>query len=151
MTNPTHLELVNVSVRMYQIHKDLIEKAAAMVPGRTPSDYIREVLAMQAALDLNIELPHTPDINRGRAGGLVNQAAQKLGMSREDFEQLAIKHMAAQTLESNALVTPPQGVPAVRPGSYHEEALASERPSRGPRAHSETRALNPSAMRKAGR
>ncbi len=120
MTNPTHLELVNVSVRMYQIHRDLLEKAAALVPGRTVSEYIRETLAMQAALDLNVDLPAVPDINRGRAGGLVNQAAAKLGMTREEFELLAVRHMAAQTLESNALMTPPSGTPAQRPGAYSE-------------------------------
>lgn len=141
MTNPTHLELVSVSFRMYQIHKDLIERAAALVPGRSVSDYMRETLAMQAALDLGVELPNVPDINRGRAGGLVNQAAQKLGMTREEFEILAVRHMAAQTLESNALLTPPQGVPAVRPGAYSERPAGSR--------HSETRALAPSNARKA--
>lgn len=146
MTNNTSLDLCSVSFRMYQVHKDLIEKAAAMVPGRTASDYMRETLAMQAALDLNVELPRVPDINRGRAGGLVNQAAAKLGMTREEFELLAVRHMAAQTLESNALLTPAQGTPVVRPGAYSEQAPASDRPVR---RHSDTRALAPSNARKA--
>lgn len=130
MTNTAHLNLVNVSVRMFQVHRDLIEEAAALVPGRTISDYMRDTLAMQAALDLNRELPRVPEINRGRNGSMIAQAAAKLGMSREEFEQQAIRAMAAQTLEADALVTPaerPATVPpasgtrpAVRPGAYSE-------------------------------
>ncbi len=115
MTNTTHLNLVNVSVRMFQVHRDLIEEAAALVPGRTISDYMRDTLAMQAALDLNRELPRVPEINRGRNGSMIAQAAAKLGLSREEFEQQAIRAMAAQTLGADALVTPPQGMPAVQP------------------------------------
>lgn len=126
MTNTTHLDLVNVSVRMYKVHRDMVEQAAALVPNRTISDYMRDTLAMQAALDLNIELPHTPDINRGRNGSMIAQAAAKLGLSREDFEAQAIRAMAAQTLGADALenrpstVPPPASgtLPAVRPGAY---------------------------------
>jgi uncharacterized protein (DUF1778 family) len=112
MTNHTSLDLVSASVRLYSVHKELIDRAAKLVPGRSTSDYIRETMAMQAALDLGVELPVTPDINRGRAGGLVNQAAAKLGMTRDQFEALAVRHMAAQTLESDALTTPAPAQPA---------------------------------------
>jgi uncharacterized protein (DUF1778 family) len=126
MTNTTHLNLVNVSVRMFQVHRDLIEEAAALVPGRTISDYMRDTLAMQAALDLNRELPRVPEINRGRNGSMIAQAAAKLGMSRDEFEQQAIRAMAAQTLEADALVTPPRRDSEVRelaprPGAYSQQ------------------------------
>jgi uncharacterized protein (DUF1778 family) len=135
MTNTTHLNLVNVSVRMFQVHRDMIEEAAALVPNRTISDYMRDTLAMQAALDLNRELPRVPEINRGRNGSMIAQAAAKLGMSREEFEQQAIRAMAAQTLEANALDNRPisERPPAPerrdsevrqlaqRPGSYSQQ------------------------------
>lgn len=127
MTNTTHLDLVNVSVRMYQVRRDLIERAAALEPGRTVSDYMRDTLAMQAALDLNVDLPRVPEINRGRNGSMIAQAAAKLGMSREDFEAQAIRSAAALTLEADVFkspgTTPPASGarPAVRPGSYSEQ------------------------------
>ena len=137
MTNTTYLNLVNVSVRMYQVHRDLIEEAAALVPGRTVSDYMRDTLAMQAALDLNRELPRVPEINRGRNGSMIAQAAAKLGLSRDEFEAQAIRAMAAQTLGADALENRPGSerpappasstMPAQRPGSYTARP-ASERP-----------------------
>lgn len=129
MTNTAHLNLVNVSVRMFQVHRDLIEEAAALVPGRTISDYMRDTLAMQAALDLNRDLPRVPEINRGRNGSMIAQAAAKLGMSREDFEAQAIRAMAAQTLGADALENRPATERrdsevrqlAQRPGAYSEQ------------------------------
>ena len=120
------LELVTVSFKIYQCHKDLIDRAAALVEGRTASDYFRDVMPMQAALDLGVELPKTPDINRGRSGGLIAQAAAKLGLSKEDFESHAAKLLAAQTLGADAIENRPSSVPppksasrpAVRPGAY---------------------------------
>lgn len=130
MTNPTHLNLVNVSLRLYQVHRELLERAAALVPGRTISDYMREVLPMQAALDLNVELPHTPDIHRGRGGSIVAQAAAKLGMTREEFEAQAARAMAAQTLGADVIDERPSRElaqrhdsamrPVARPGGYSQ-------------------------------
>lgn len=98
------LDLVNISVRLYRCQRDLIDRAANLRgPDCSLSDYVRDVLTMQAALDLGVELPRVPDINRGRAGGMVAQAAAKLGMSREDFEAQAIRYAAAQALESDAI------------------------------------------------
>lgn len=124
MTNTAHLNLVNVSVRMFQVHRDLIEEAAALVPGRTISDYMRDTLAMQAALDLNRDLPRVPEINRGRNGSMIAQAAAKLGMSREEFEQQAIRAMAAQTLEADAVDNraPSERPPASEPAPARKDS-----------------------------
>jgi uncharacterized protein (DUF1778 family) len=146
-------ELVNVSVRLYAVHKQMVEQAAALVPNRTPSDYIREVLSYQAALDLNVELPPVPEVTRGRGGSLISQAAAKLGLSRQEFEAQAARAFAAQTLGADALENRPEtarpltgpgtglGVFQARPasGSYTRTDLPSERPMSTSRAASPTR------------
>jgi len=105
------LELVNISLRLYAVHRDLIDRAAALDPDRTLSDYCRDVLVMQAALDLNEEIPAVPEIKRGRGGSLINQAAAKLGMSREEFESRAALAFAAQTLGADAIDNRPATTP----------------------------------------
>ncbi len=125
----TALELANISVRLYRVHKDLIDRAAALVEGRTPSDYVRETMAMQAALDLDEELPLVPEITRGRSGSIESQAALKLGLTREEFLELAARRVAADVLAADApddrgsrpTPVPPRHStmrPAARPGSY---------------------------------
>lgn len=124
MTIVERLELVNISLRLYAVHRDLIDRAAALEPGRSLSDYCRDTLVMQAALDLGEELPHVPEIKRGRGGSLVNQAAAKLGITREEFEAQAALAWAAQTLGADALenrpaTTPP---PAKKPSGFYSQS-----------------------------
>lgn len=136
------LDLVNISVRLYRAQRDLIDRANELVPDRTLSEYVRDVMTMQAALDLGEELPRVPEIRHGRGGSMVAQAAAKLGLTREEFEQQAIKYAAAQALESNAIDNrvdsrhtpiPPAPVPvptrstmrpAARPGMYSAQPEA---------------------------
>ncbi len=95
-------ELVSMSVRMYRAHLDLIDRAvavrAAKQPGFDRSDYIRETMALQASIDLGVELPTMPEILRGRGGSLIDRAAAQLGMTRAEFEANALRAMAAQAL-----------------------------------------------------
>lgn len=99
------LEVVPMSIRIYQAHRDIIEQAAALVEGRTLSDYVREVLVAHAADELGVEVPAVPEITRGRAGSLAAQAAARLGVSKQEFEREAIRLMAAQTLGASAELT----------------------------------------------
>ena len=114
-----HLDLVTVSFRCYRVHRDLLDRAAALVPERTVSDYIREILPLQCAIDLHEELPNVPSIERGRGGSMVAQAAAKLGMSREEFEQHAAVVLAAQALGADAIDDRPSSrPPAKRPSGF---------------------------------
>ncbi len=97
------LELVTISFRVYKIHRDLIEQAAAKVEGRTISDYVRETTTIRAAADCGVMLPQVPEIVRGRHGSLVAQAANRLGMTRAEFEAKAIQMAAEQALQQNAV------------------------------------------------
>ncbi len=133
-------DLVSVSVRMYRAHLDLIDRAvvlrAAKHPGFDRSDYIRETMALQASIDLGVELPHMPEIVRGRGGSLVDQAAAQLGMSRAEFEQNAIRAMAAQALAAD--VYGPELTPrrpesgTYKRASVRPEALGPQRKSTVP-------------------
>lgn len=124
------LELVNFSVRLYQVQKDLIERASKKMGHETPSDYIRDTLTYQAALDLGEELPVVPEITRGRGGSIVSQAAAKLGMTVLDFERSAARVMAAQTLGANAIDDRPSSRPAPQPrtpsGTYARRDVTPE-------------------------
>lgn len=121
-------ELCNISIRLYRVQRDLIDRAVERIsakkgnPDYSLSDYTREVLTLQAAIDTETEPPIVPDITRGRGGSLIMQAAAKLGMTREEFEQAAIRNAAAQALGANVLdnrPAPGSGMrPGVRPGSY---------------------------------
>jgi hypothetical protein len=131
VSNPAlAFELVNVSVRMYRAHLELLERAVALKqaadPTYTTSDYIRETLALQAAIDLGVDVPVMPDIVRGRGGSLSDRAAARLGMSKAEFEQAAIRAMAAQALGSD--VVEAQLAPR-RPasGTYKRTSVAPER------------------------
>ncbi len=120
MTIVEKLELVNISLRLYAVHRDLIDRAAALEPDRTLSDYCRDILVTQAALDLNEEIPQVPEIRRGRGGSLVSQAAAKLGISREDFEAQAALAYAAQTLGADAIENRhPSSAPPKRPSGMY--------------------------------
>lgn len=122
-------ELVSMSVRMYRAHLDLIDRAvalrAAKQPGFDRSDYIRETMALQASIDLGVELPTMPEILRGRGGSLIDRAAAQLGMSRAEFEANALRAMAAQALGAD--VFGPELTPR-RPasGTYKRASVAPE-------------------------
>ncbi len=121
-THNAALDLVNISVRLYRAQRDLIDRANSLVPDRTLSEYVRDVMTMQAALDLGVELPRVPEIRHGRGGSMVAQAAAKLGLTREEFEQQAIRYAAAQALESNAIDN--------RPASERPRAPSEAPPAR---------------------
>ncbi len=129
-SNPAlSFDLVNVSVRVYRAHLDLIDRAVALKqahdPSYTTSDYIRETLALQASIDLGVELPPMPEIVRGRGGSIIDRAAAQLGMSRGEFEANAIRAMAAQALGAD--VYGPELTPR-RPssGTYKRTNVAPE-------------------------
>lgn len=128
--NPAlQFELVGMSVRMYRAHIDLIDRAvavrAAKEPGFDRSDYIRETMVLQAAIDLGVEPPVVPEIVRGRGGSLTDRAAARLGMTRAEFEQSAIRAMAAQALSSDVI----QHAPTPRrpeSGTYKRSSVRPE-------------------------
>lgn len=103
----------NVTFRLYQIEKDLIQEAADKT-GVTLSDYVRPIVRAQVEKDLNRKLPEFPPVKRGRAGSLVAQAAASLGMSRAEFEAKAAEHFAADTLGFYAETQRPAESPFVR-------------------------------------
>jgi|SRR5215204_3470202 len=145
VSNPAlNYELVSMSVRMYRAHLDLVDRAVALrqakQPGFDRSDYIRETMALQAAIDLGVEVPAMPEIVRGRGGSLVDRAASQLGMSRAEFEQNAIRAMAAQALGADVFGTeltprrPASGTykrASVRPDSLGPQRKSTVPPASG--------------------
>lgn len=142
----SQFDLISKSVRMYRSHVELLERAVALKqasnPAYTESDYIRETLALQAAIDLGVEVPPTPEILRGRGSSLVDRAAAQLGMTRAEFEQRSIQAMAAQALGADVYgpdITPRR--PAS--GTYKRSSVA-------PEAITRPRSTPPQGRRKVG-
>jgi hypothetical protein len=123
-------ELVGMSVRMYRAHLELVDRAVALRQEKTPdfdrSDYIRETMTLQAAIDLGVEVPFMPPILRGRGGSLADRAAAKLGMTRADFEESAIRAMAAQALAQDAIDNRPTSRNAGGSGTYKRTSVRPE-------------------------
>jgi hypothetical protein len=130
-------ELIGISVRVYRAHLDQMRRAVALKqahdPTYTDSDYVRELIALQSAIDLGEEPIAAPPIVRGRGGSLIDQAAAQLGMSRHEFEQHAIRQMAAAALSAHE-EPPPHHVP----------------PSSGSHKRTDRRSTMPAPKRKAG-
>ena len=125
LTRPDPFELVNISVRLYKVQRDLIDRASALWgearPDTSLSDYIREVLTERAAADLGVAAPVVPDIQRGRGNSLIRQAAAKLGMTVEAFELAAVRMAASQALGADALDNRPS-----RSGTYSRQSSPPE-------------------------
>lgn len=129
--NPAlQFDLVSMSVRMYRAHLDLIDRAVTLRQAKDPSfdrsDYIRETMALQASIDLGVELPPMPEILRGRGGSLTDRAAAALGMSRAQFEIAAIRAMAAQALGADVIAHGPPTPRRPESGTYKRASVRPE-------------------------
>lgn len=93
MSYPTE----NLTTRVYELHADLVRRAAAKAE-KTVSDYVRDIVVQWAASDLGERLPPLPDLKRGRYRELVEGAAKRAGMTVTAFERHAAETLAAQAM-----------------------------------------------------
>ncbi len=111
----------NITFRAYEIDLKQIEKAAKAAK-KNVSDYVRDVVIPKAYKDTGDERPDLPELQRGRYGGLVAQAARLAGMSPDQLRKEASENLARAIL--NAKGAPggkgPKGGSGVRrsPGAY---------------------------------
>ena len=88
---------INVSFRVTAEQQDQIVRAAE-ASGKTLSDYCRDILSPWAASDLGERPASAPERVR-RPQSPVTLAAQKRGMSRDEFRQLAAELLAQADLQ----------------------------------------------------
>ncbi len=123
----------NVTFRCYELHADIIGRAAEKV-GKSLSDYCRDIVIPWAASDLGERLPHLPKLEQGRHQNLIAKAAKLVGLTPEQFERKAAEQAAARALDMVGPEDAQAGsgeyeVPRAdsRPGSYSRELLPPER------------------------
>lgn len=121
----TEFALVTISFKAYKAQHDLIKRAAEKAGSDTDADYMRETLIAAAARQLGEPMPIFPPIVRGRGGSLIAQAAARMGLSREQFEQRAPHIYAAQSL---GLIQPPAVAAQPAKAKSGEHAIAQAQP-----------------------
>ena len=120
----------NVTFRCYQVHKDVVVRAAAKA-GKTLSDYCRDIVLPWAASDLGERLPPMPPLERNRYQTMLHEAAKRAGLTPEQFERRASEHAAALAL----------GIPTPEESRTPSSPPPPPAPEERPRRHSEMREL----------
>jgi hypothetical protein len=101
----------NLTARVYARHADIVRRAAARA-GKTISEYVADVVVQWAASDLGEALPPLPRLERGRYKRMVEEAAERAGMTRAQWERHAAEVLSAQALGEP---TPDDALPPGKP------------------------------------
>lgn len=127
----------NVTFRLYEIDLETLKKAAK-AKGKNVSDYVRDNIIATAYKETGTVREDLPELQRGRYGGIVAQAARLAGMTPEQLRKSAAENLAhaimnAKSAEGAKGKPPKAGADSgVRrgPGSYSQQANDDEKPRR---------------------
>ena len=100
----TNYKTDNFTFRTYELYVDAIKRAAERA-GKSPSEYVRDVVIPWAFSDLGERMPQLPRIERGRYSNTITQAAKQVGKTRRQFEQDAAIEAATRTLFAHVELT----------------------------------------------
>jgi uncharacterized protein (DUF1778 family) len=103
---------------LHDSQADLVRRAAAK-SHKTLSEYIADVVVPWAASELNEAVPVLPKLGRKWQAQLIAEAAEKAGLSVEDFRDQAITDAAMHALGYKS--EPPPAMSAAPPA--HESGL----------------------------
>lgn len=106
----------NITFRAYEIDLKTIEKAAKLAK-KNVSDYVRDIVIPKAYKDTGTEREDLPDLQRGRYGGIVAQAARAAGITPEALRKQAAENLAQAILNAKkGAPSGPKGGSGVRRG-----------------------------------